>query len=139
MPDFDTRTRQEPGQPSRHANMTLCLGIGGSILLLAVVAVVITVRAVDPIADHLAGPPADQLDQAKAQLDQEIQLKPPPEYSLYNDMDSSAYYCEPEDSGYAPSVCFGVGTKVSDAIKLASITEDIVTDSDYGESRVHRL
>jgi hypothetical protein len=83
--------------------------------------------------------PADQLDQAKAQLDQEIQLKPPPEYSLYNDMDSSAYYCEPEDSGYAPSVCFGVGTKVSDAIKLASITEDIVTDSDYGESRVHRL
>jgi hypothetical protein len=139
MPDFDTRTRQEPDQPNRHANMTLRLGIGGSILLLAVVAVVITVRAVDPIADHLAGPPADQLDQAKAQLDQEIQLKPPPAYSLHNDMESSAYYCEPEDAGYGPSVCFGIITKTSDAMKLASITEDITTHSDYEGSRVGRL
>jgi len=124
MPDFDTRTPQEPEQPSRHTNMTLRLGIGGSTLLLAVVAVVITVRAVEPPADHSAGPSADQLDQ-------EIQLKPPPAYELADESDSSAFSCEPEDKGYCPSVCFMVLTEAFGAKQLASINEDMITNPDY--------
>ena len=99
MPDFDTRTRQEPVQPSklkmfvaaskqhisavasrlrtsarvqlRNKNIIRLLGIGGGILLLAVVAVVTIVWAV------LRHPqtPADQLDQ-------ELQPTPTPAYEV---------------------------------------------------------
>jgi hypothetical protein len=78
---------------------------------------------------HLAGTPA-----GTDKLDQEIQLKPPPAYELAPDeSDASAYSysCEPEDLGYDPSVCFEVLTDATGAIKLASITEEMITDPDY--------
>src|SRR5215213_7055795 len=97
MPDFDTRTPQEPDQPSRQTNMTLRLGIGGSILLLAVVAVVITVRAVEPTADQPAGPPAEQLSQ-------KIQTPPTPAYNYLPEDPSKAgednFKCELENKAY---------------------------------------
>jgi hypothetical protein len=69
------------------------------------------------------------LDQEKAQLDQEIQLKPPPVYQGPVESDSSAFSCETEELGYPlPSGCFNfVLTEATGAMKLASITEDILT------------
>jgi hypothetical protein len=155
MPDFDTCRPQESDRPNklqkfvaaskqhmsavagrlrtsalallRTKSIIRLLGIGGSILLLAVVAVVVTVWAVEPPADHPVGPSADKLDQ-------EIQLKPPPAYELAPDeSDASAYSysCEPEDKGYDPSVCFEVLTDATGARQLASITEDMITNPDY--------
>src|SRR5215211_683924 len=127
MPDFDTRTPQEPDQPSRQTNMTLRLGIGGSILLLAVVAVVITVRAVEPTADQPAGPPAEQLSQ-------KIQTPPTPAYHfLWQDPtlegSSEEYECAFTYQGfpgyYTDYACPAVVTKVADPVKLASITQQI--------------
>jgi hypothetical protein len=157
MPDFDTRRPQEPDQPNRlhmfvvaskqHISavgrwtgriMIRHWRLGLSVSYLAVL-VVLTAQAVRTYSEQEDGKLDWAVETPAEQLGQEIELPPTPAYSLYNDMDSSAYYCEPEDAGYAPSVCFGVGTKTSDAMKLASITEDIVTESDYGDSRVHRL
>ena len=104
MPDFDTRTPQEPDQPS-NTHMTRLLGIRVSILLPTVLAMVlaavIIVWFVLRPAERLAGTPADHLlgtRVAAYQLDQEIQLKPPPAYDPVEDSDSSAYgvySCEP--------------------------------------------
>jgi hypothetical protein len=134
MPDFDTRTPQEPDQPSRNISMPHRLGLRLGILLVVVLAVVMTVWAVIRPTPTTHQTPAAQLDQEKAQLDQEIQLKPPPAYELAPDeSDASAYSysCEPEDKGYDPSVCFEVLTDATGARQLASITEDMITNPDY--------
>jgi hypothetical protein len=132
MPDFDTRTPQEPDQPSRNIGMPHLLGLRLGILLVVVLAGVMTVWAVIRPAPTTYQTPAAQFDQEKAQLDQEIQLKkPPPAYEFAPDeSDASAYStsCEPEDEGYYPSVCFEVLTDATGAIKLASITEDVITN-----------
>src|SRR5215212_6185687 len=122
MPDFDTRRPQEPEQPG-NTNMTRRLGIGVSILLLAILAVVTTIWA----AKTTTGPSADQPDQEKAQLDQELQLKPPPAFYTEDESDSSAVPCEPEGLGY-PSFCYTAHTEATDTMKLASIVEDVSTD-----------
>jgi hypothetical protein len=152
MPDFDTRTRQEPVQPSklkmfvaaskqhisavasrlrtsarvqlRDKNIIGLLGIGGSILLLAVVAVVTIVWAVLRPADPPAGPPADQLSQ-------KIQTPPTPAYELRDE--DSDWTGSPSESTlcdylyanhYDNYVCLDVTTKVTDPVKLASITQE---------------
>jgi hypothetical protein len=109
--------------------MTRLLGIRVSILLptvLAIVlAVVIIVWFVLSPADRLAGTPADHLlgtRLAAYQLDQEIQLKPPPAYDPVEDSESSAYgvySCEP-----GVDRCIGVETHATRAVALASITKD---------------
>jgi hypothetical protein len=134
MPDFDTRTPQEPDQPSRNISMPHLLGLRLGILLVVVLAGIMTVWAVIRPTPTTHQTPAAQLDQEKAQLDQEIQLKPPPAYELAPDeSDASAYSssCEPEDLGYNASVCFEVLTDATGAIKLASITEEMITNPDY--------
>ena len=140
MPDFDTRRPQEPDQPS-NIHMTRLLGIRVSILLptvlAMVLAVVIIVWFVLSSADRFAGTPADDLlgtRLAAYQLDQEIQLKPPPAYELaLQSSDSSAFSCEPEVEGYDQSECWMVATEATGARQLASITEDMITNpSDNG-------
>jgi hypothetical protein len=103
------------------------LGLRLGILLVVVLAGVMTVWAVIRPTPTTHQTPA-------AQLNQEIQLKPPPAYELAPDeSDASAYSssCEPEDLGYNPSVCFEVLTDATGAIKLASITEEMITNPDY--------
>ena len=157
MPDFDTRTRQEPVQPSklkmfvaaskqhmsavasrlrtsarvqlRNKNIIRLLGIGGGILLLAVVAVVTIVWAV------LRHPqtPADQLDQ-------ELQPTPTPAYKIVrytsgNTSDCSSGECTVTKAcPRGISNCYKVSTKANDARKLASITEDAAVPNADGQS-----
>ena len=149
MPDFDTRTRQEPVQPSilkmfvaaskqhmsavasrlrasarvqlRNKNILRLSGIGGGILLLAVGAVVTIVWAV------LRHPqtPADQLDQ-------ELQPTPTPAYEVvhlhyHSGSTSSCSSGECRVTKACPrriSNCNEVSTEANGARKLASITED---------------
>ena len=105
------------------------LGFGLSILfLMALLAGVITFWAVLGNADHPRGTPGDVLlDIPADQLDQEIQLKPPPAFSTENNSDSDVVPCEPEDLGY-PSYCYMVYTEATDTMKLASIVEDLSAD-----------
>ena len=140
MPDFDTSRPQEPDQPS-NIHITRLLGIRVSILLptvlAMVLAVVIIVWFVLSPAERLAGTPADDLlgtRLAAYQLDQEIQLKPPPAYELaLQSSNSSAFPCEPEVEGYDHSFCWMVATEATGARQLASITDDMITNpSDYG-------
>jgi hypothetical protein len=134
MPDFDTRAPQEPDQPSRNVGMPHLSGLRLGILLVVVLAGVMTVWALIGPTPTTHQTQAAQLDQEKAQLDQEIQLKPPPAYELAPDeSDASAYStsCEPEDKGYDPSVCFEVLTDATSARQLASIAEDMITNPDY--------
>jgi hypothetical protein len=139
MPDFDTRAPQEPDQPNRlhmfvvasrlrtsarlqlrNKNIIGLLGIGGGILLLAVVAVVTIVWAV------LIHPqtPADQLDQ-------ELQPTPTPAYKVVrhtsgttSDCDTSGECTVTKACPRGISNCYKVSTEATDARKLASITED---------------
>jgi hypothetical protein len=155
MPDFDTRTRQEPVQQSklkmfvaaskqhmsavaswlrtsarvqlRNKNMIQLLGIGLSFLLLTVLAGVIIVWAAKTTADQPAGPPIEQLSQ-------KIQTPPTPAYD-YLRMDpskegESGYECDLVSRGYGDSYppsafCPVVNTKATDPVKLASITQQI--------------
>jgi hypothetical protein len=114
--------------------MTRRLGIGRSILLLAVVvilAVVSIVWAVLSPADYLAGTPADRfLPTFADQLDQKIQTPPTRVYESMSEEhgDSSAYSCEAD-------ICFIIRPPGdSGASELASITEDIVYPSGLGSS-----
>jgi hypothetical protein len=139
MPDFDTRAPQEPDQPNRldmfvvasrlrtsarvqlrNKNTIGLLGIGGGILLLAVVAGLTIVWAV---LRHLQTP-ADQLDQ-------ELQPTPTPAYKVISH--SSGNYASSCDSSECVvtkacprgiSDCSTVSTEANDARKLASITEE---------------
>jgi hypothetical protein len=139
MPDFDTRAPQEPDQPNRlhmfvvasrlrtsarlqlrNKNIIGLLGIGGGILLLAVVAVVTIVWAVL----RLPQTPADQLDQ-------ELQPTATPAYKVISH--GSGNTTESWSSGECTvtkvcprgiSNCNEVSTEANDARKLASITEE---------------
>jgi hypothetical protein len=139
MPDFDTRRPQEPDQPDRlhmfvvasrlrtsarvqlrNKNIIGLLGIGGGILLLAVVAVVTIVWAVLPHPQT----PADQLDQ-------ELQPTSTPAYELLGGgFQSTTSYCDSSECGVTRacprgiSFCGVVTTEANGARKLASITEN---------------
>jgi hypothetical protein len=149
MPDFDTRAPQEPDQPNRlhmfvvasrlrtsarvqlrNKNIIRLLGIGGGILLLAVVAVVTIVWAVLRYPQT----PADQLDQ-------ELQPTPTPAYKVISH--SSGNYASSCSSGECTvtkacprgiSNCYKVTTEATDARKLASITEDAAVPNADGQS-----
>ncbi len=120
----------------------LVLSLLLSLLFLVIVAVLIIDWAVETPAEQREQEIQQreqeiaQLDQEIAQLDQEIQLKPPPAYEIADESDSSAFSCEPEDLGYNPSVCLMVLTEATGAMKLASITEDMINNpvymTDYG-------
>jgi hypothetical protein len=144
MPDFDTRRPQEPDQPDRlhmfvvasrlrtsarvqfrNKNIVRLLGIGGGILLLAVVAVVTIVWAVPRHPQT----PADQLDQG-------LQPTPTPAYELVGDYRSgTTFYCDSSECGASKacprgiSICGTVTTEANGARKLASITEDAAYDA----------
>ena len=144
MPDFDTRAPQEPDQPNRlhmfvvasrlrtsarvqlrNKNIIGLLGIGGGILLLAVVAVVTIIWAVPRHPQT----PADQLDQ-------ELQPTPTPAYELVGDYRSgTSYYCDSSECGASKacprgiSICGTVTTEANGARKWASITEDAAYDA----------
>jgi hypothetical protein len=145
MPDFDTRRPQEPDQPNRlhlfvvasrlrtsarvqlrNKNIIGLLGIGGGILLLAVVAVLTIVWAVLPPPQT----PADQLDQG-------LKPTPTPAYELVGRYGSGTphYYCDSSECGVSRacprgiSICNSVITEANGARKLASITEDAAYDA----------
>jgi hypothetical protein len=149
MPDFDTRRPQEPDQPDRlhmfvvasrlrtsarvqlrNKNIVRLLGIGGGILLLAVVAVVTIVWAVL----RLPQTPADQLDQ-------ELQPTATPAYEFAG-YASGTYtvYCDSSECRVRKacplgiSKCGAVTTEALDARKLASITEDAAVPNADGLS-----
>jgi hypothetical protein len=149
MPDFDTRRPQEPDQPDRlhmfvvasrlrtsarvqlrNKNIVRLLGIGGGILLLAVVAVVTIVWAVL----RLPQTPADQLDQ-------ELQPTATPAYEFAG-YASGTYtvYCDSSECRVRKacplgiSKCGAVTTEAYGARKVASITEDAAVPNADGLS-----
>ena len=150
MPDFDTRAPQEPDQPNRlhmfvvasrlrtsarvqlrNKNIIGLLGIGGGILLLAVVAGVTIVWAV---LRHPQTTPADQLDQ-------ELQPTPTPAYEVLSYNSGKISDCVSADCTVTKvcprgiSNCNEVTTEANAARKLASITEDAARPyADGGQS-----
>jgi hypothetical protein len=120
----------------RPKNTIRLLGIGLSFLLLmTVLAGGIAFWAVLHPVDHPAGTPGDLLLSTTDELDHQIQLKRPPAYEIAEESDSSAISCEVVDSGYSTyDGCLIVPTEATSAMKLASITEDIITNSDYVRS-----
>src|SRR5215203_3912589 len=107
MPDFDTRRPPEPDRPSRmhlfvvasrqhisaigrwrdrtmarHRWVRIMVryrwGLGLSLLVSLLVLVILGAVIIDRTVET----PAEQLDQEKAQLDQELQLKAPPAYKV---------------------------------------------------------
>jgi hypothetical protein len=115
-----SRLRTSARVQLRNKNIIGLLGIGGGILLLAVVAVVTIVWAVLPHPQT----PADQLDQ-------ELQPTPTPAYELLGGgLQSTTSYCDSSECGVTKpcprgiSFCGVVTTEANGARKLASITED---------------
>jgi len=98
-------------------------------------------------AGHYVETHSEQVDQKldwavetpREQLGQEIKLPPTPEYALYYESStlsggaSAAAECELSDEGhYDGYACEDVFTKVTDPVKLASITEELRSDPNSG-------
>jgi hypothetical protein len=120
----------------RHRRLVL------SVSFLAVLAGTLTAWAVWAVETH-----SEQVDQKldwavetpHEQLGQEIKLPPTPEYSLYYEAStlsggsSAAADCVLSDEGhYDAYACEDVITKVTDPVKLASITEELKADPNSG-------
>ena len=149
MPDFDTRTPQEPDRPNRLqmfivASRQRISAVGGlsrnmirhrwklllSLLLLVIAAVLIKDWAVQTPAEQLDQEIAQLDRETKAQLDHKIHLPPTPEYSVEADSEASAsagHSCEP---GF--DSCIAVRTEAYLGPELASITVDVLDGVEYG-------
>jgi hypothetical protein len=147
MPDFDTRKPQEPDRPSRLHMFVVASrqymsavgrwrprmprhpyrwALGMSLLPLLVIAVATMGGAIE---EHLA-----------YKLDKDVELKPTPAYDLMYENpalqgSSPGDDCEFDyaDNGYSGYECLYVITKATDAVTLASITNEVVSS---GEGRV---
>jgi hypothetical protein len=150
MPDFDTRTPQEPDKPSklqiflaaRRQQISAVGRLRDRIMgRFRWVRFMVRHRWVRFIVRHrwslgLSLPliipflvvlkAVITYEPPAVQLDQKIPSQPTPAYDVVlEDSDSSAYSCEPEDVGYDDFSCSAVFTKATDEVKLASITEDL--------------
>jgi hypothetical protein len=150
MPDFDTRKPQEPDRPSRLHMFVVASrqymsavgrwrprmprhpyrwALGMSLLPLLVVAVATMPSAVEK---HLA-----------YKLDKDVELKPTPAFDLmYEDPalqgSSPGDDCELDyaEHGYSGYGCFYVKTEATDAVTLASITNEVLSSRYTGGAQV---
>src|SRR5688500_7694478 len=157
MPDFDTRAPQEPDQPNRlhmfvvaskqHISavgrwtgriMIRHWRLGLSVSFLAVL-VVLTAQAVRTTSEQEDGQLDWAVETPGEQLGQEIELPPSPTYEvkdeesdLIGDASASALCDHLYANHYDNYVCLSVTTKVTDPVKVASITQELKADPNLG-------
>ena len=157
MPDFDTRTPQEPDQPNRlhmfvvaskqHISavgrwtgriMIRHWRLGLSVSFLAVLAVVLTAWAVRTHSEQVDGKLDWAVETPSEHLDQEIRTSPTPAYQLYYEASSlyessSASDCVLAYQGHYDGYdCIHLITKASDPEELASITQELRAEPSSG-------
>ena len=123
----------------RNRKMRRRLGLALSVLSLVVLAGVLTAWAVETHSEQVDEKLDWAVETPSEQLGQEIKLPPTPEYGLYYEAStlsggsSAAAECFLSDEGnYDAYACEDVITKVTDPVKLASITEELRADPSSG-------